>query len=97
MVQLRITPGQLVEPKAGRDRGKFYLVIKVIDDSYMLAVDGTVRRLENPKKKNIKHLILHNKIAGEIADKLKSDERISNVEIRRAIDNLIGKTEELPF
>jgi len=86
-----------VEPKAGRDRGKFYLVIKVTNNSYVLAVDGTVRRLENPKKKNIKHLILHNKIAEEIADKLKSDERISNAEIRRAIDGLIGNKEELPF
>jgi len=96
-VQLRITPGQLVEPKAGRDSGKFYLVVKVIDDNYVLAVDGTARRLENPKKKNIKHLILHKKIAGEIANKLKSDERISNVEICRAIECLVGNTEELPF
>ncbi len=97
MSKFEITPGQLVEPKAGRDSGKYYLVIKVIDDKYVLAVDGTARRLENPKKKNIKHLILHTKIAGEIADKLKSDERISNVEIRRAIEYLIGNTEELPF
>ncbi len=97
MVQLGITPGQLVEPKAGRDSGKYYLVLQVIDDCYVLAVDGTVRRFENPKKKNIKHLILHRKIAEEITDKLKLGERISNVEIRRALECLLDKTEELPF
>lgn len=96
-MEVRITPGQLVEPKAGRDSGSFYLVIEVIDGNYVLAVDGVVRRLENPKKKNIKHLILHPQIAGEIVDKLKSGERISNAEIRRAILRLMGNAEEPPF
>lgn len=50
-MQVNVTPGQLVQPRAGRDSGKYYLVIKVLDDHYVLAADGTVRRLENPKKK----------------------------------------------
>ncbi|WP_347489953.1 KOW domain-containing RNA-binding protein [Desulfoscipio sp. XC116] len=96
-MQMGINPGQLVQPKAGRDCGKYYLVLKVIDDNYVFAADGTVRRLENPKKKNIKHLILHSKIAGEIVDKLRSGERISNIDIRRAIERLVDNAEELPF
>lgn len=96
-MKVRIIPGQLVEPKAGRDSGSFYLVIDVIDGKYVLAVDGMVRRLENPKKKNIKHLIIHPQIAGEIVDKLKSGQRISNAEIRRAILRLMGNAEEPPF
>ncbi|AGK99964.1 KOW domain-containing RNA-binding protein [Desulfoscipio gibsoniae] len=96
-MQVNVTPGQLVQPRAGRDSGKYYLVIKVLDDHYVLAADGTVRRLENPKKKNIKHLTLHTRIAGEIVDKLKSGDSISNADIRRAIERLVGNEEELPF
>lgn len=53
MEELR--PGQLVISKAGRDKGKWFVVYK-IEGPWVYLVDGKTRRLERPKKKNIRHL-----------------------------------------
>lgn len=54
MVELK--PGQLVRSLAGRDKGKHYLVFKMLDDRYVTLVDGRSRPLSRPKKKNRVHL-----------------------------------------
>lgn len=48
--------GQLVISKAGRDRFRMFLVQEVIDEDYVLLVDGKLRPLEKPKRKKIRHL-----------------------------------------
>lgn len=48
--------GQLVSSKAGRDKERFYLIWKLLDDAFVEVVDGDLRGSQNPKKKNIKHL-----------------------------------------
>lgn len=58
----RIKVGQVVKSKAGRDAGRIFLVFKVIDEDYLYLVDGSLRKLENPKKKNIKHLMIYKDI-----------------------------------
>lgn len=47
--------GTVVCSKAGRDKGYFMTVIKV-DDGIVYVCDGKERPLENPKKKNVKHI-----------------------------------------
>lgn len=47
--------GQLVRSKAGRDHGKYYLVLQVKDGRAYL-VDGRKRLAANPKLKNPCHL-----------------------------------------
>lgn len=96
-MEAKVVPGQLVESRSGRDSGRLYLVMNDIGEKYVLVADGVVRRLENPKKKNIKHLKSHSLVAKDIASKLKTDQRINNNEIRRAIQCLIANPEELPF
>lgn len=49
-------PGQLVRSLAGRDKGEYYLVIKVIDARRVLLANGRNRTLDRPKKKNTAHL-----------------------------------------
>lgn len=90
----KAVPGQLVESRSGRDSGRVYLVVEVPGEGYVKVADGMVRRLENPKKKNLRHLVLHPRVAGEIAEKLQAGERINNSEIRRAIERLAGTPEE---
>lgn len=41
---------------AGRDTGSLYLVSSVLNESSCLVVDGRLKLLSNPKKKNFKHL-----------------------------------------
>lgn len=77
--------GQLVCSKRGRDRGKFYLVIEVIDDSFVYLVDGDKRKMENPKRKNVKHLQVFPLISEELAAKWEAGQRVGDSEIRRVI------------
>ena len=46
-----LKPGQLVRSRAGRDKGKHYLVIEVISPREVLLVNGRSRPLSRPKKK----------------------------------------------
>ena len=51
----RLTPGQIVLSLAGHDSGKLYVVLRREGACFLLA-DGRNRKLQNPKKKNGKHL-----------------------------------------
>lgn len=47
--------GQIVFSKAGRDKGKAMVVLK-IQNEYIFVTDGKEHPIERPKRKNPKHL-----------------------------------------
>ncbi|MCD1147341.1 KOW domain-containing RNA-binding protein [Peptoniphilus sp. KCTC 25270] len=53
-----IRVGQVVKSKAGRDKEEFFVVLEVIDDQYLSLVNGARRKLESPKRKKVKHLMI---------------------------------------
>ncbi len=75
--------GKVVHSKSGRDKGKYFIVIGIIDVEYVYISDGDLRKIEKPKKKKIKHLVFTNIVAEEIRDTILSDGKISNSKIRR--------------
>lgn len=81
-----ITIGQVVKSRAGRDKGRVFLVLDIIDDQYVLIVDGDLRKLEKPKKKKIKHLMVYNTIIKEFEEKLKSKQGINDAYIRKLLE-----------
>ncbi|MDI6631345.1 MAG: KOW domain-containing RNA-binding protein [Bacillota bacterium] len=86
--------GRLVISKAGRDRGRHYLIYQVVSERLVRVVDGTIRRIENPKEKNVKHLQLRPAVAETVAAKLARGERVTNAEIRGALAQLVEKEGE---
>lgn len=54
--------GQVVRSKKGRDEGKVFVVIDIIDKDYLYLVDGKLRKLDRPKKKKVKHLYIYKDI-----------------------------------
>ncbi|HHT69247.1 MAG TPA: KOW domain-containing RNA-binding protein [Limnochordia bacterium] len=75
--------GQLVTSKMGRDSGKKYVVIESLPDNHVTVADGFVRKMDRPKRKNVKHLVVHGiKLGTQMDDKAIRDfiERHSNVE-----------------
>lgn len=76
--------GQLVKSRAGRDKDKLYLILKW-DHEFVYVVDGDTRRLQNPKKKNIRHLWYTDKVADNINTKLEEGLKITNADIRQAL------------
>lgn len=76
--------GQLVISAAGRDAGACFIVIDV-KTPYCFLSDGKTRRVEHPKKKKLKHLNVTAIHFEEIGNKLISDAKVSNAEIRNAL------------
>ena len=75
--------GKVVHSKSGRDKGKYFIVIGIIDAEYVYISDGDLRKFEKPKKKKIKHLVFTNLMAEEIREAILSEGRISNSKIRK--------------
>lgn len=80
--------GQVVASKSGRDKGKLFVVIKVISDEYVMLSDGDLRKIEKPKKKNVKHVSKHNMVLTGIAEKIKNEDKIENIDLRRVLEPL---------
>lgn len=80
--------GQIVKSKAGRDKGKNFVVFGKIDTKHVFIVDGSLRRIDKPKKKQIKHLAKTNLVSNEIKAAILNNEKISNAFIRREFERL---------
>lgn len=52
---MQLKPGMLVKSKAGRDKGRIYVIIRV-EQEYVYVADGVLRPLRRQKKKNRMHL-----------------------------------------
>lgn len=48
--------GDIVISTAGRDAGKYFVVVGIAEGQYRLVCDGKLRKISKPKKKKIKHL-----------------------------------------
>lgn len=82
---MNLTLGQVVLSKAGRDEGKKFIVIDIIDEFYVMISDGDLRRIENAKRKKLKHLQITEEVVLPLCEKLEKKVRVSNSEIRKAL------------
>jgi large subunit ribosomal protein L14e len=80
--------GKAVSSNAGRDKGRTYIVVGIVDEAYLMLSDGDKRKLEKPKKKKIKHLKITDVCFEEIRTKLEKHDKITNAELRRALKSL---------
>lgn len=81
-----IAVGQVVKSRAGRDKGKVFLVLEILDSQNVLIVDGDLRKLDNPKQKKLKHLIVYNTVLPELQYKLDNKIKINNAYIRKLLE-----------
>lgn len=82
---LNLTLGQIVYSKAGRDAGRRFIVVGILDDSNVLISDGDLRRIEKPKKKKVKHLELTKDINEPLGQRLENKLKVSNSDMRKAL------------
>ncbi len=78
--------GQVVKSKAGRDKGRIFLVLDIIDAQYVSIVDGISRKLDNPKRKKIKHLSIYNTILDDFIEKVEDNMMINDAYIRELLE-----------
>ena len=76
--------GQIVKSRAGRDKGNLFVIIDK-NNEYVYLVDGKIRKMDHPKKKKVKHIEATNYIDSNIVNKINSDQKIVNADIRKAL------------
>lgn len=74
----------VVTSRAGRDAGDRYVVIGTAGDDMVLVADGRKRTWARPKRKNVKHLVVHGP-AAPLADRLRLGQQASDEELRQAL------------
>ncbi len=52
---VNIQKGSVVKSTAGRDQGGYYVAVEA-EDRFVFIADGKERKLEKPKRKNVKHI-----------------------------------------
>ncbi len=80
-----ITVGSVVYSTAGRDEGRFFMVLEIVDDSFVSIVDGDIRKLGRPKRKKVKHLRNTGEVLDGIAAKVLTSAKIYDAEIFSAL------------
>lgn len=84
-----IARSNIVKSIAGRDAGSLFFVLATEGD-FLLLADGRRRRVESPKRKRRKHVELVEEGSGPAADKIRSSEKITNSELRKALAACTG-------
>lgn len=80
--------GYFVKSLAGHDKDKIYVIMRE-DNEYVYLADGIYHKIENPKRKNKKHIQLINKKW----DLNILDEKIYDHHVKRAIKMLNADNE----
>lgn len=77
--------GYLVKSTKGRDKDRVYIVYRIIDKDFVELVNGDTRKIDNPKKKRVKHL--------EVVDKSQvlDEQSMNDIIIKKLCKNLGGK------
>ena len=87
--------GRVVFSKAGRDAGHYFVVVAVLDkDHVAIPTLPNISKVDNPKKKKIKHLVAKPEVLEEIREKIFAKKRIFDSEVRNKLD-AIGYQEAL--
>ena len=77
-----ISKSDIIESLAGRDKGKLFYVIDT-EENYVLIADGKGRKLENPKRKKLKHVRRVTRTETRVAAKILNGDKVLNSELRR--------------
>lgn len=75
---------QIVRSRSGHDQGQLFCVLAV-EGSFVLLADGKRRRVENPKRKNVKHVECVGEFHHPTIEKVRAGQPAGNRELRAAL------------
>ena len=82
MNRLPVETGSVVRSKAGRDQGRLFLVVEVVDDDFVMIANGDLRKMDRMKKKRRKHLKPTGTVIEALKDRLSRGEKVEDHELR---------------
>ena len=77
-----IEVGSVVVSKAGRDQGRWFLVIEEVDADFVMIANGDLRRMDRLKKKRRKHLKPTGRVAEGLRERLSQGKPVEDHELR---------------
>ena len=80
--------GRVVLAKAGRDKGKAFIIIQRLDGDYVFITDGVGRTIDKPKKKKTKHLKATPALDEELRNRIKDGAGVLDADIRKSLKSL---------
>lgn len=82
---MKLSRFEIVKSTAGHDQGNIYLIVDILDNDYVLLIDGKNKKISNPKKKNIKHITSLNVVENQIESVFEDKSKINDGEIRKIL------------
>ena len=77
-----ISKSDIVISTAGRDKDELFYVIET-EENFVFIADGKGRKIENPKRKKLKHVRRVTRTDSRVAEKLRNGDKVLNSELRR--------------
>ena len=82
---MNFNAGDIVISKEGRDKDKYFAVMEVLDEQYVLIADGSLRKIDNPKRKKSKHLFNTGLVSELVKNKLQTGARVTNPDLKKEL------------
>lgn len=76
---------EIVYSIAGRDGGKCFAVVELVDKNYVRIADGDLHRIKTAKLKKLKHLKTKGEMLDKIAEKLENGAQVFDSELKSAL------------
>ncbi|MDR1705816.1 MAG: KOW domain-containing RNA-binding protein [Clostridiales bacterium] len=80
-----LSVGQVVFSKCGRDKGLPFIILQ-LEGEYAFLVDGRLRRLDNPKKKKLRHLQPVKHIDDNVKNSIDEGRHIEDADFKKALE-----------
>ncbi len=80
--------GRVAVSTAGRDRRRAFLVVGLSGEGYVLLCDGSLRKMDRPKKKKLRHVRLEPAVAEDVRNQLMQGSYVQDAQIRKSILSL---------
>ena len=74
--------GSIVISTAGRDEGRRFIVIRELDDDFVMVANGQLRKMDRLKKKRRKHLKPTGAVVEELRARLREGKPVEDHELR---------------
>ena len=84
MNEYDIRVGSVVLSTQGRDKDMYFLVVSV-GKGFVFLADGGMRKLNAPKKKNVKHVSFSGVMLEAIAEKFTTGKKVFDSEVKSAL------------
>lgn len=80
--------GVIATSRAGHDRGRAFVIVGREGSEYLHLADGNTRRIEQPKKKKLRHVRLEPTVAEDVRKLLIEGKPVDNATLRKALTAL---------